>query len=1178
MLSVCLLLGPLSGWTGEETVYGNPGSSPVDPKLAAGFYHAVSLVSSGDVYTWGQNTNGQLGNGTTVPRSIPVKTTNIGDVIEIATGARSSMALKRDGTVWSWGANEQGELGIGSEENVSVPVQVQGLPTIQAIAGGVGYHKLALDEEGEVWGWGRNEGGQVGDGTFIKRTSPVKVQGLKDVIQIAAGEYNSLALKSDGTVWAWGHNDYGEIGDGTKTSRSIPVQVSGLSDVLAVSAGTFFSIALKKDGTVWAWGRNLYATLGDGSRSDRSLPVQVQNLQNITKISAGAHHSLALDAAGYVWGWGDNNSGQLGQGHVLLTNVPLQAASMDRVIDIAAGGYFSLALKDSGIVWAWGYGRNGEMGDNTSNSRTLPAVTRAVLDTTAPVPDTGLIHALETEAGTVVLDWNAASDNLISSDRLEYLPYVSTSAVIDTVARIEQYGTPLGFYTPALLQQTVSNLEPGKTYYFNVIVRDKAGYKAAYTVKPLAMAKPKRFTVTYDGNGSTAGSEPTDPAIYAEDDVVKVPGNIGGLSRDGYEFIGWSTAADGSGNAYAPGDFLRIADHHVTLYAHWRIASVDLPDPGPALDVYLQQVGLKSDAGPVLLSPGFTRTVYNYEAAIKHDSGNISVTADVYGSKARVTVSVYGQAGDLISGPQVLSSGLESPALPLPSGNSRIELEVSAAAGVQQIYTVTLVRDHKSGEEDPEDDEGGSPGQGEGPPAEPPVAPITGGSGQSGSGEPTAPVHGHSSSSAERLEITALVNNRALSGVVKATVKQEKDDLIADVILKGGLLSSSLAQSKNEVEVFITVPADVKQIKLDVDRVAMELLRSRQGVIKLQTSVGLLTFPVRGIPEPAVSQAQGGAAVSVQLSMAEREAQESISRAAFAQGYRLLGVPVELKISVPSGDSLKSVASFSRMVELRIPRSEAEEERGSEVTTAAVWQAGNPLRHVPASMKLQDGKALPEVVLSTLAPGTFVLLQEISSPVFEDLRGHWSEPAVKSLASKMIVQGHGGPNSVSYAPNAPITRAELLAIMVRALGLQADTYRDKGPKASPFTDVKVSDWFYDTVGAAYEYGIVQGYGDGALRPSSPVTRQEAMVLMMRLSETAGGRLTLTLDESVLSGYTDKSTLSSWAEQAAALFIQHGVIQGSSQELRPTGVLTRAEAAVMTERLLVKTGLIKSGSF
>ncbi|NMO95086.1 S-layer homology domain-containing protein [Paenibacillus lemnae] len=1199
LLSVCLLLGALSGWTGEKAVFGNSGASPVDPKLSAGFYHAVSLVSSGEVYSWGQNTKGQLGNESTVSRSGPVRTKGLTDVIEIATGARSSMALKRDGTVWSWGANEQGELGIGTEVNVNVPVQVQGLPAIRAIAGSVGYHMLALDEEGEVWGWGRNDDGEVGDGTLVKRTSPVKVQGLSGVVQIAAGEYNSLALKSDGTVWAWGHNGYGELGDGTRTNRSLAVQVNGLNDVKSISAGTFFSLALKNDGTVWAWGRNIYGTLGDGSRSDRSLPVQVQNLQDITKISAGAHHSLALDADGNVWGWGANNHGQLGQGNELSTTVPLQAAGIDSVIDIAAGGYFSLALKDSGILWAWGYGRGGEMADNTANSRNLPAVTKAVLDTTAPVPSVSQLNVVETEPGTVEVNWDAANDNLTATDQLEYMLYVSTSAVIDTVARIERHGAPLGSYAPASLQQMVYGLEPGKTYYFNVIVRDRAGYKAAYTVKPFAAAKPKLYTVTYDGNESTAGSVPTDNGIYAEGDVVTVSGNTGGLSRDGYEFIGWNTAADGTGNAYTPGDKLLISDHHVTLYAVWRVPSVDPPDPDPAVEVFLEQLDLESSAGTVDLTPAFSSSVHEYTASLRHDSDHVSVTADVYDSRTVVTAGVYGQDGEVMSGPVMLLSGVKSPALPIPSGTSSIKVEVSAASGEKLVYMVTVIREAEPGSEVPGDGEGDGVGDGggdndgdgsgddEGSPS-PPETPSPGSGGVPVSGGSGSPVPGDSTILPEQLKIVSLVNDQALSGIVTGTVKQENNRTAASLILDGTRLAQAMAANTGNADVFINVPGKMDEITLDLDNSALELLHSRKGIIKLYTEIGQLTLPVHEIPSPAaaglllksvsppsVNQVQENAA-SIQLSVVGEEDQANISQEAMAQGYRLLGVPVELAVWVSSGDGLESVANFSRMVELRIPR--PEETGGGRITTAAAWKAGKELRHVPANMKPQDGEVLPEVVLSTLAPGTFVLLQEISSPVFRDLRGHWSEPAVKSLASKMIVQGYDGHLSVNYAPDAPVTRAELLAIMVRAFGLKSDPSSDTGLKASPFTDVKASDWFYDAAGAAYEYGIVQGYRDAAFRPLSPITRQEAMVLMMRLSETAGGGLMLSQDQVVLTGYTDKNALSPWAERAATLLIQHGVIQGSSQQLRPAGILTRAEAAVMTERLLVKTGLIESRSF
>ena len=182
-----------------------------------------------------------------------------------------------------------------------------------------------MKADGTVWAWGRNDHGQLGDGTTTDyRNDPAQVGGLSGVIAIAVGEQYTVALKSEGTVWTWGRNDYGQLGDGTNTDRNIPVQASELSGVIAVAAGELHTVALKSDGIVWTWGYNTYGQLGDGTNTERNTPVQVSGLNDITAITAGWEHTIALESDGTVWTWGDNTDGQLGDGTNMARNTPVQ--------------------------------------------------------------------------------------------------------------------------------------------------------------------------------------------------------------------------------------------------------------------------------------------------------------------------------------------------------------------------------------------------------------------------------------------------------------------------------------------------------------------------------------------------------------------------------------------------------------------------------------------------------------------------------------------------------------------------------------------------------------------------------------------------------------------------------------------------------------------------------------
>ena len=289
----------------------------------------------------------------------------------IAASDEHSLALEDDGTLWNWGDNRYGQVGDGTTTDRNVPVQVSGLTRVTALAAGDD-HSLAIEGDGTVWAWGWNLYGQLGDGTTTDRNVPVQVSGLTHVIALAAGHGHSLALEADGTVWAWGDNGAGQLGDGTRTDRHLPVQVSRLTGVTALAAGSYHSLALEADGTVWAWGDNGAGQLGDGTHTDRNAPVQVSGLTGVIALAAGRGHSLALTDDGTVWAWGYNSSGQLGDGTHTDRNAPVQVSGLTHVAAVAAGDGHSLALEDDGTVWGWGRNGDGELGDGTNTDRSVP--------------------------------------------------------------------------------------------------------------------------------------------------------------------------------------------------------------------------------------------------------------------------------------------------------------------------------------------------------------------------------------------------------------------------------------------------------------------------------------------------------------------------------------------------------------------------------------------------------------------------------------------------------------------------------------------------------------------------------------------------------------------------------------------------------------------------------------
>jgi alpha-tubulin suppressor-like RCC1 family protein len=263
-----------------------------------------------------------------------------------------SLALTDDG-LYAWGNNGNGELGNGSTIDSAVPVKVIFPPTVtsvSAIAAGA-YHSLAITSDG-LYAWGDNNGAQLGDGTRLDRILPVKVffpPAVTTLVAVSGGGFHSLAITSDG-VYAWGNNTFGQLGDGTTTGRLRPTKVvfprrATPTTVTAIAGGFWHSLAIG-DGSVFGWGYNGNGELGDGTGVAQMIPVKTvfpkKTVVIATAIAAGSMHSLAATDQG-LFAWGNNSNGQLGMtGGNRYTATKVTAES--NVIAVGAGYYHSLAL------------------------------------------------------------------------------------------------------------------------------------------------------------------------------------------------------------------------------------------------------------------------------------------------------------------------------------------------------------------------------------------------------------------------------------------------------------------------------------------------------------------------------------------------------------------------------------------------------------------------------------------------------------------------------------------------------------------------------------------------------------------------------------------------------------------------------------------------------------------
>jgi len=347
----------------------------------------------GNLYAWGRNANGQIGNDTIIDASSPIQ---IGSTLwsDVGSCGNSSSAIKSDGTLWCWGQGAQGKTAQNDEIDLSSPVQVGALTTWSKVDGGSN-HFTAIKADGSIWAWGTGTSGQLGDGEAVWRSSPVQIGALTTWSTISAGNGTTAAIKNDGTLWVWGSGTSGQLGQNDTTSRSSPIQVGAGTDWAHVYAGYYSSMmAIKTDGTLWGFGSDSFGQLGQNTSSvPCSSPIQVGALTNWQTIAAGTAFCIANKTDGTLWGWGIGSSGELGVNNGVTYSSPIQIGSDTDWGDAKIASYTgTLVIKADATLWAWGTGIYGRLGINSDVKVSSP--TQVGSDATWAVADISNVSSL----------------------------------------------------------------------------------------------------------------------------------------------------------------------------------------------------------------------------------------------------------------------------------------------------------------------------------------------------------------------------------------------------------------------------------------------------------------------------------------------------------------------------------------------------------------------------------------------------------------------------------------------------------------------------------------------------------------------------------------------------------------------------------------------------------------
>lgn len=335
--------------------------------IIVGAHSAPTPVINYVLWSWGADIDGGLGQNGIGNVSTPSNiATSILDWSYLGKSVNASHfgAITTSGNLYMWGSNQYGKIGNNDTNNVISPIQIGTETTWTKVATGR-RTTIASKSDGTLWGWGKNYyEGMVGDNTIIHRSSPVVIMTAGSTwSSVSTGYSFSVAVRSDGKLYTWGENGYGQLGQNDTTSRSSPTQVGSSTDWSLATCGNQHCLAIKKNGTLWSWGANISGCLGINNTTHRSSPVQVGSMTDWTFVTAGTNNSFGLRDSGHLYGWGSGSNEKTVLGGSINTSSPTQIMSDRTFLSVGTNVYNTGALGSDGTIWTWGTNYGGSLGN-----------------------------------------------------------------------------------------------------------------------------------------------------------------------------------------------------------------------------------------------------------------------------------------------------------------------------------------------------------------------------------------------------------------------------------------------------------------------------------------------------------------------------------------------------------------------------------------------------------------------------------------------------------------------------------------------------------------------------------------------------------------------------------------------------------------------------------------------
>lgn len=294
----------------------------------------------------------------------------------VTAGGQASCETHADGSAWCWGRNNFGQLGDGTTTARETPVEVVGAAEWDQLSIS-GSTTCGIRSEATLWCWGLNDFGQLGIGRGPAHRTPVQVGSADNWTSVSTSWFHTCGVRSNGSLWCWGQNDRGQVGAADLRVKGFPTRVGSDDDWASVTTGGWFTCATRDDATAWCWGQNIFGQLGNADLEPSPVPVQLEPGTTWAQLSAGWAHTCGITTEGEARCWGLNNRGQLGDGSRALRRTP-EPVSGNRIwTNISSGDAHTCGVDNSGGAWCWGSNRYTQLGDTEGASSTVPVLVRS---------------------------------------------------------------------------------------------------------------------------------------------------------------------------------------------------------------------------------------------------------------------------------------------------------------------------------------------------------------------------------------------------------------------------------------------------------------------------------------------------------------------------------------------------------------------------------------------------------------------------------------------------------------------------------------------------------------------------------------------------------------------------------------------------------------------------------